>query len=237
MIKRNIRDLAVFNGSPLFKDLCHVGSPNIRGRDSFIRRIHETLDRQWFTNKGPLVKELEEKIGDYCAVDHCISACNGTTALQVAIKALDLTGEIIVPSFTFVATAHSVQWLGLKPVFCDIDPATHTIDPQEVKKLITPKTSGIIAVHLWGRPCDTNALEKITAEYQLKLIFDAAHAFGASQKDRMIGSFGNCEVMSFHATKFFNTFEGGAITTNDSALAEKIRLMINFGFKGYDNVI
>ncbi len=236
-MKKNINDLAIFNGPPLFKDLLHVGCPNIPPRDFFIKRIHESLDRQWLTNRGPFVKELEEKMRDYCGVKHCILTCNGTTALQIAIKALDLTGEVIVPSFTFVATAHSVQWVGLKPVFCDVDPVTHTINPEEVKKLITPKTSGIIGVHLWGRPCDTEALEKISAEYQLKLIFDAAHAFGASKKNRMIGSFGNCEVMSFHATKFFNTLEGGAVTTNDDALAERIRLMINFGFEGYDNVI
>ena len=189
IIKKNINDLAIFNGSPLFNDQCHVGRPNILGRDSFIKRINGALDRQWLTNKGPLVKELEEKIQDYCAVKHCISVCNGTTALQIVIKALGLTGEVIVPSFTFVATVHAIQWLGLKPVFCDIDPETHTIDPAAVKKLITPKTSGIIGVHLWGRPCDTVSLEKIATEHQLKLILGRGaclRRFKEGEDDRFI---------------------------------------------------
>jgi dTDP-4-amino-4,6-dideoxygalactose transaminase len=163
--------------------------------------------------------------------------CNGTIALEIAIRALELKGEVIVPSFTFVATAHALQWQEITPVFCDIDPATHTIDPFCIEKMITPRTSGIIGVHLWGRPCDIESLEEVAAAHHLKLLFDAAHGFGCSHKGRMIGSFGNAEVFSFHPTKFFNTCEGGAIVTNDDALAKKIRFMKNFGFAGYDNVI
>ena len=145
-------------------------------------------------------------------------------------------GEVIVPSFTFIATAHALQWQEITPVFCDIDPRTHLIDPAQVERMITPRTTGIVGVHTWGQPCDVEALTQIARRRNLTLMFDAAHAFGCSYRGRMIGDFGLAEVFSFHATKFFNTFEGGAIATNDDALAAKIRLMKNFGFHGYDNV-
>jgi dTDP-4-amino-4,6-dideoxygalactose transaminase len=148
-----------------------------------------------------------------------------------------MTGEIILPSFTFIATAHSIKWQGINSVFCDIDSKTHNLDPEKIEELITPHTSGIIGVHVWGRPCAIKALTDIARKHQLKLIFDAAHAFGGSYDGTMIGNFGDAEVFSFHATKFFNTFEGGAIVTNNDDLAAKIRLMKNFGFSGYDNVI
>ena len=136
--------------------------------------------------------------------------CNATVALEIAIRALDLSGEVIVPSMTFVATAHSLQWQQITPVFCDIDPRTHTLDPNRVEELITPRTSGIVGVHLWGRPCDVEALTEIADRRGLALMFDAAHAFSCSHRGRMIGGFGAAEVFSFHATKFFNTIEGGA---------------------------
>jgi dTDP-4-amino-4,6-dideoxygalactose transaminase len=148
-----------------------------------------------------------------------------------------MKGEVIVPSFTFVATAHALQWQEITPVFCDIDPQTHTIDPARIDALVTPRTSGIIGVHTWGRACHIAALEKIAQERGLRLVFDAAHAFGCTHKGRMIGSFGDAEVFSFHATKFLNSFEGGAVTTNNDELAQRVRLMRNFGFAGTDNVI
>jgi len=150
---------------------------------------------------------------------------------------LGLSGEVIVPSFTFVATAHALQWQEITPVFCDIDPQTYNLDPSSLEKMITPRTTGIIGVHLFGRPCDVEALAEIAGQHKLRLLYDAAHAFGCSHKGRMIGSFGDAEVFSFHATKFLNSFEGGAVVTNDDELAAKIRLMKNFGFAGYDNVI
>jgi dTDP-4-amino-4,6-dideoxygalactose transaminase len=195
------------------------------------------LDRRWLSNNGPYVQELEQHLSDRLGVKNCIVMCNGTVALEVAIRALELRGEVIVPSFTFVATAHALQWQEITPVFCDIDPHTHTLDPLCVEKMITPRTTGIIGVHLWGRSCDIESLEKIASIHQLKIIFDAAHSFGCSYKQKMIGSFGNAEIFSFHATKIFNACEGGAIATNDDKLAERIRLMKNFGFSGYDNVI
>jgi dTDP-4-amino-4,6-dideoxygalactose transaminase len=142
-----------------------------------------------------------------------------------------------VPSFTFVATAHALQWQEITPVFCDIDARTHTIDPAQIEKMITPRTTGIIGVHTWGHACDVEALEAIARRRSLQLLFDAAHAFACRHKGKPIGGFGRCEIFSFHATKFFNTFEGGAVLTNDDALAEKMRLMRNFGFRGNDNVI
>ncbi|NPA95552.1 MAG: dTDP-4-dehydro-6-deoxyglucose aminotransferase, partial [Thermodesulfobacteria bacterium] len=169
-------------------------------------------------------------------VKHCIAMCNGTIALEIAIRALEMKGEVIVPSMTFVATAHALQWQEITPVFCDIAPETHTIDPNKIESLITPRTSGIIGVHLWGNPCDIDKIQRIALDHGLKLLFDAAHAFCTSYKGRMIGSFGHAEIFSFHATKIFNTFEGGAVLTNDSYLARKIRLMQNFGFDGLDNV-
>jgi dTDP-4-amino-4,6-dideoxygalactose transaminase len=163
--------------------------------------------------------------------------CNGTIALEIAIRAAGLTGEVIVPSFTFVATAHALHWQGLTPVFADIDPRTHTLDPASVEAAITDRTSGIIGVHLWGRAAPVPELEHIARRHGLTLMFDAAHAFDCTAQGRPIGRNGLAEVFSFHATKFFNTFEGGAIVTDDDQLADRARLMRNFGFSGYDNVI
>ncbi|HKR46156.1 MAG TPA: DegT/DnrJ/EryC1/StrS family aminotransferase, partial [Paraburkholderia sp.] len=197
----------------------------------------EILDRHWLTNNGPVVQEFERRIAEYLGVKHCVAMCNGTIALEIAIRALGLQGEVIVPSWTFVATAHSLYWQGITPVFADIDPVTHNLDPDAVRRMITPRTSGIIGVHLWGRAAAVDELQSIADEHGLKLMFDAAHAFGSSYKGETVGRFGECEVLSFHATKAFNTMEGGAVVTNDDELAEKMRLMRNFGFKGYDNVI
>lgn len=215
----------------------HVGRPNIGNREKFLARVNEMLDNRWFTNNGPLVQEFEKKLSDYLGVKHCIAMCNATIALEITTRALELKGEVIVPAFTFIATAHCLQWQEITPVFCDISPETHLIDIEKIEKMITPRTTGIIGVHLWGRPCNVEALESIAKKHNLKLLFDAAHAFGCSYKGRMIGNFAEAEVFSFHATKFFNTFEGGLVATNNDALAEKIRLMQNFGFCGYDNVI
>ena len=236
-VKKNIDDLAALGGAPLFDEPIHVGRPNLPEREALLRRINEALDRRWLTNKGPLVLELEKRIADYLGVKHCIAVCNGTIALEIVIKALELKGEVICPSFTFVATAHALEWLGLRPVFCDIDPQTHNIDPAQAQQLITGKTSGIVGVHLWGRPCAIEDLTRLAKEHRLKLFFDAAHAFGVTAGGRRIGGFGEAEVFSFHATKVFHTFEGGAITTNNDALAARCRLLKNFGFKGYDRVL
>nr|WP_320194063.1 DegT/DnrJ/EryC1/StrS family aminotransferase [uncultured Desulfobacter sp.] len=219
------------------KKILHVGSPNIGNRRKFHKYVDEIFNRRWLTNRGGLVLELERKLAEFLGVEHCIAMCNGTIALEIAIRALELSGEVIVPSMTFIATAHALQWQEIKPVFCDIDRQTYTLDPVQIERHITPNTSAIIGVHTFSRPCDIDGLQEVADKNGLKLLFDAAHAFGCSYKGQTIGRFGNCEVLSFHATKFFNTFEGGAIATNDDALAEKIRLMQNFGFAGEDSVI
>lgn len=236
-MKQNIEQLAILTGAPAFAAPLHVGRPNIGDRAALLARINDLLDRRWLSNNGPFVQEFERRIVDFLGVRHCIAMCNATIALEIAARALGLHGEVIVPSFTFIATAHALQWQEITPVFCDVDPATHNLDPGKVEAMITPRTTGIVGVHVWGRPCAVEALSEIAARRRMKLMFDAAHAFGNSCKGRMIGRFGQAEVFSFHATKFFNTFEGGAVVTNDDELAAKIRLMTNFGFSGYDNVI
>src|ERR1043166_1177211 len=234
--KTRVGDLAVFGGRPTFRAPFHVGQPNIPDRNKLLDRIGDALERKWLTNNGPYVRELERRIAELLGVNHCIAMCNGTVALEIAIRALDLSGEVILPSMTFVATAHALQWQQITPVFCDIEPGTFNIDPDSVEELITEKTTGIIGVHLWGQPCAVDRLAEVASRRNLKLIYDAAHAFHCSLQGRMIGSFGDAEVFSFHATKFFNAFEGGAIVTNNEALAQKIRFMKNFGFAGYDCV-
>lgn len=229
--------MAILGGTLAFTAPLHVGKPNIGKRTAFLDRINDILDRRWLTNNGPFVQEFEHRIADYLGVRHCVAMCNATVALEITIRALDLRGEVIVPSFTFIATAHALQWQGVTPVFCDIDLTTHNIDPAKVEAMITTRTTGVIGVHVWGRPCAIEDLSEIATRRGLKLVFDSAHAFGNSYKGRMVGNFGQAEVFSFHATKFFNTFEGGAVVTNDDDLATKMRLMKNFGFADYDEVI
>jgi len=235
--KYEITDLAIFSNKPVFSEKLYVGRPNIGNLGSLSKRLNDIFERSWLTNNGPCVQEFEEKLATMLGVRHCIVMCNATIALEIATRALGFKGEVIVPSFTFIATPHSLQWQEITPVFCDINPKTHNLDPACVEKMITPRTTGIIGVHLWGRSCDIEALTEIAHKGNLKLIFDAAHAFGCSHRGQMIGQFGNAEVFSFHGTKFFNTLEGGAVATNDDELAGKIRLMKNFGFAGYDNVV
>jgi dTDP-4-amino-4,6-dideoxygalactose transaminase len=235
--KTQVSDLAIFGGSPAFPNKLHVGRPNMGDREKFLEHVNTILDNRWLSNNGRYVQEFEKRIANLLGVKHCIAICNGTVALEIVIRASGLSGEVIVPSFTFIATAHALQWQEITPIFCDIDPITHTIDPNRVESLITPRTTGILGVHIWGQPCNIERLTDIAKRHQLKLLFDASHAFGCSYQGQMLGNFGNAEVFSFHATKFVNTLEGGAIVTNDDLLAEKIRLMKNFGFAGFDNVI
>lgn len=230
-------DLAINGAPPAFAHALHVGRPNIGDQKAFMRLAQQIFDNDWLTNNGPMLREFERRIATKLQVKHCVAMCNGTIALEIAIRALGLKDEVIVPSWTFIATAHALYWQDITPVFADIDPATQNLDPDAVRRMITPRTSGIIGVHLWGRPAPVAELQSIADEHGLKLMFDAAHAFGCSAGGKIIGQFGRCEVLSFHATKIFNTFEGGAIVTNDDELADTMRLMRNFGFSGYDNVI
>jgi dTDP-4-amino-4,6-dideoxygalactose transaminase len=231
------QDLAINGAPPAFEQQLHVGRPNIGSRELFMKYVDDIFERRWLTNNGPMVHQLEQRIAELHSVKHCVAMCNGTVALEIAIRALGLEGEVIVPSYTFIATAHALHWQAITPVFADIDPVTHNLDPTAVRRMITPRTTGIIGLHLWGRGAPVDELQAIANEYGLKLMFDAAHAFGCSYRGKMIGNFGACEVLSFHATKFFNTFEGGAVVTNDDELAKTMRLMRNFGFAGLDNVV
>ena len=231
-----VDELAVFTGRPAFPELLHVGTPNVGDQEAFLERARDILQRRRFTNDGSYVREFERRVAEFTDVAHCIAMCNGTAALQLAASATGLTGEIVVPSFTFVATAHAFQWQGLTPVFCDIDEKTHNLDPSHVADLITDRTSAIVGVHVWGRPAYSDELADLARTRGLHLLFDAAHALGCSYERRPIGGGGEAEILSFHATKIVNTFEGGAVLTNDGELADRLRAMRNFGFVGYDDV-
>ncbi len=227
----------MLGGVPAFESPLFVGSPNQPCRETLFRRIGESLNRNVLSNFGPWNKEFSREIRRQTGVGHALPVTNGTIGLELAIRALGLEGEIIVPAFTFVATAHAVQWLGLTPVFADVDPVTHCIDPASIRRRITPRTSGIIGVHLWGQPCDVEQIAAIAREHDLKVIYDAAHAYGAATADGVpVGNFGDAEVFSFHATKFVNSLEGGAVLTNSDELARSLVMMCNFGFAGYDQV-
>src|SRR6266487_6757976 len=164
--------LAVLGATPVFSEAIHVGRPNIGNRQRFLERIETMLDRRYLTNSGPFERELEQRLSGMLAVRYCVAMCNATVALEIAIRGLNLSGEVIVPSFTFVATAHALQWQQITPVFCDIDPLTHNINPRKIEHLITPRTTGIIGVHLWGHACDVEALGEIASRHNLRLIFD-----------------------------------------------------------------
>lgn len=215
----------------------HVGRPSVGDTCAFLQKAEKILASGRLSNDGPFVQQFEQRICGFLGVRNAVAVCNGTLGLQVAAKALGLTGEVIMPSFTFVATAHALEWIGLEPVFVDIDPETHNIDPERIDKAIKDRTSAIVGVHLWGTPCHTAAIEAIAKKRGLQVIYDASHAFGSSLAGRKIGGFGACEVFSLHATKFVHTFEGGVITTNNDELAARMRLMRNFGFQGYDRVV
>lgn len=236
MRKNSLHALSIYSGKPAFEEPLHVGRPNIGNREKLMERINDMLDRRWFSNNGPYAIEFEQKIAEYVGVKHCIAMTNGTIAQEIAVRAAGISGEVIVPSFTFIATAHALQWQEITPVFCDVAPGSHHIDPNRVEDMITPRTTAIIAVHVWGAPSPIAELTEIANRRGLKLMFDAAHAIGSSYQDTMIGNFGDAEIFSFHATKFLNSFEGGAVVTNDDDLADRIRYMRNFGFAGIDQV-
>jgi dTDP-4-amino-4,6-dideoxygalactose transaminase len=227
--KRTLDDLAIFGGPCAAAATLHVGQPQPVCRSRFLARLTDMLDRNWLTNDGPFVREFEDRVERLLGVRHCVAVSSGTLALEIALRAAGVEGEVIVPSFTFAATAHAITWLGLTPVFVDIDPATHAVDPNAVERLITPRTGAIMGVHMWGQPCAIEPLQAIASRFRIPLLFDAAHAFGNSYRGRPLGNFGLAEVVSFHATKAISTLEGGGILTNDNALAELARRLRNFG--------
>jgi len=203
--------------------------PNKKKYQSYVDRIFQS---GWLTNNGSLLQELEQRLADYLGVKNIILVANGSFALQLAYKALALEGEVITTPFSFAATTSTLAWEGLKPVFADINPKTFNIDPAHIEDQITSNTSAIVPVHVFGNPCDVEAIQAIADKHKLKVVYDAAHAFGSEYKDQSVLSFGHISTLSFHSTKLFHTIEGGAVITNDDELAKKVRLMINFGISG-----
>ncbi len=213
-----------------------MNRPITAPRAAYDRYFDTAWDRAWFSNGGPLVSEFEKRLSAYLEVEHAVVVCNATLGLSLLIQALELTGEVILPSYTFISSANVLKAAGVKPVHCDIRSADMNIDPEACAALITPRTSAVVATHIWGAPCDTSALQAICDDAGIALVYDAAHAFGVRHQGRPIGGFGRAEVFSLHATKVLQAFEGGVVTTDDGALADRLRLLRNFGFSGVDRV-
>jgi len=208
--------------------------PNLK---EFTKELKDIWKSQWVSNNGPKHQLFEKKIKKVLKVPYVSLFNNGTTALLTAIRALKLTGEVITTPFTFPATPHSLTWNNITPVFCDIDPVTMNIDSDKIESLITPRTSGILAVHVFGTPCDVVKIQQIANKHKIKVIYDAAHAFGTRINNIGIGNFGNITMFSFHPTKLFHSGEGGALTCRDQLLKNRVDLLKNFGIKGQEAVI
>ena len=214
----------------------HVTRPLLPSLDDLRARLQEVWTAQWLTNAGAQHERLGRAIRDYLDVPEVSLFNNGTIALLAAVRALGMHGEVITTPFTFPATPHAISWSGATPVFCDIDPVTMTLDPAKVEALITPKTTGILAVHVYGIPCDVAALRSIADRYGLKLVYDAAHAFGVRINGTGIGNFGDASMFSFHATKLFHSAEGGALTCGGAASREAFDHLKNFGIINQEEV-
>ncbi len=209
-----------------------VTRPFLPPKEEYEKYINEIWERNWLTNDGPLVKELESKLKEYLGIKHLLFVSNGTIALQIAIKALGLKGEIITTPFSYVATTSSIVWENCIPVFCDIEPETLNIDPELIESKITRHTSAILATHVFGNPCDVVAIANIARKYDLRVIYDGAHAFGTTYRGDSILNQGDITATSFHATKIFHTIEGGAVIVNSQEMYDKIDLLRNFGHDG-----
>ncbi len=214
-----------------------VTSPSLPPLEEFIPSLQKIWDNKWLTNNGEFHRAFEQKLAESLGVKYVSLFTNGMIALQVGMQALRITGEVITTPFTFVATTHAIHWNNCKPVFCDIEPDTYTLDPDKVESLITPKTTAIMPVHVYGNPCYHEKLQKIADIYGLKLFYDAAHVFGVEKEGVNICNWGDLSMLSFHATKVFNTFEGGALVTNDENLKKRIDFLKNFGFANEVTVV
>ena len=217
--------------------MIYVTKPYLPPLEEMMPYLEKIWESGIISNSGPFHQELETQMCDYLGVDHISLFSNATIALLVAVKALNITGEVITTPFSFVATAHSLLWNNVTPVFIDIDPISLNMDPTKIEAAITSKTTGIMPVHVYGRPCDVDEIEKIATKNKLKVIYDAAHAFGVNCHGGSVLNHGDLSVVSFHATKVFNTFEGGAIVCKDSKTKQYIDKLKNFGFAGENNVI
>lgn len=214
--------------------MIQVTRPFLPPADEYKNYIDEIWRRQWLTNMGPLSSELEIQLKEFLGLEHLLFLTNGTVALQIAIKALELKGEIITTPFSFVATTSTIVWEGCQPVFVDIDKQSLNIDPDKIEDAITPNTSAILATHVYGNPCEVEKIDRIAKKHNLKVIYDAAHAFAVNYKDRSILEYGDISICSLHATKLYHSTEGGLLVTKDSDLLRKASLMRNFGISGFN---
>lgn len=215
----------------------YVTQPYLPPLEEFIPYLKQIWDNKILTNGGPFHQQLEEALCEYLGVEHIALFTNGTIALVTALQALRVTGEVITTPYSFVATSHSLLWNGIKPVFVDINPNTLNLDPAQIEAAITPQTTAIMPVHCYGHPCDVEAIQKIADNYNLKVIYDAAHAFGVEDANGSVLNHGDLSVLSFHATKVFNTFEGGAIVCPDAKTKVRIDQLKNFGHVGETTVV
>ncbi len=219
------------------KNIITVTSPLLPDLDEFHKMLEDIWDRRWITNNGHYHKELEKALAEYLKVPYVSLFTNGTLPLITALQALRITGEVITTPYSFVATTHALWWNGIKPVFVDIDPSTGDIDPERIERAITPKTTAIMPVHVYGKPCKVDKIQAIADKYGLKVIYDAAHAFGVEVNGESILNAGDMSTLSFHATKVFNTIEGGAMVMHDAKTKQRIDYLKNFGFAGETEVV
>jgi dTDP-4-amino-4,6-dideoxygalactose transaminase len=214
-----------------------VTQPSMPPLDEFVVYLEEIWQSKWLTNNGKFHRQLEQELCSYLGVKYLSLFSNGTLALVTALQALRITGEVITTPYSFVASSHALWWNNIKPVFCDIDPVTLNLDPEKIEAAITPLTTAILAVHVYGNPCNNERIKEIADTYGLKVIYDACHTFGVKVNGVPVLNFGDLSVMSFHATKVYNTFEGGAIVCHDEAMKKRIDLLKNFGFAGETTVV
>ena len=219
------------------KDIITVTSPLLPNLDEFTDSLKEIWESKWITNNGQFHQKLEAALAEYLKVPYISLFTNGTLPLLTALQALRITGEVITTPYSFVATTHALWWNGIKPVFVDIDPSTGNIDPQKIEAAITPRTTAILPVHVYGKPCDTEAIQAIADKYGLKVIYDAAHAFGVEVNGESLLNAGDMSTLSFHATKVFNTIEGGAMVMHDEKTKQRIDYLKNFGFANEIEVV
>jgi len=230
------RPLAIAGGARRFAEPVYVTRPRIPDETVLLPILQGVLRSRWLTNDGEMVLRLEGLLRQRLGVGACASFCNGTVALLAALRALELEGEVITTPFTFPATVHAIEWMGLTPVFCDIDPSTFNLDVDAAAALVEARTAALLPVHVYGNPCDVVGLQRLASQRGLRLLYDAAHAFGVEVGGAPIGSWGDLSVFSFHATKLFHTAEGGAVTAASDRLLGRLRSLRNFGFVDEETV-
>ena len=217
--------------------IINVTQPSLPLLEEYIPYLEKIWNSKWLTNNGKYHQQFEKELKQFLGVDQVNLLTNGTLALITALQALEITGEVITTPYSFVATTHALHWNGIKPVFCDIEPDTMNLDPDKIEALITPQTTAIMPVHVYGNPCNVDKIQKIADKFSLTVIYDAAHAFNVRLDNESILNYGDLSILSFHATKVFNTIEGGAIICHDKKLKEQIDYLKNFGFAGETKVI